>query len=292
MPRRTSGYTTAAETARRLGVSVRALRVYERHGLVRPARTAVGWRLYGPEQLSQLQQVLAFKRFGLKLAQIAGLVRGGKIDIDRLLALHEEELQQRKLKMDRALALVRDTRMRIANGTPLPIEELTALIKEARMSNTEVRPQFWDLWSKHIGAERLKAVHPDWFTGAGKRFGAQWLALIAEAERLKDSDPGAPAALDLARRALSFIGEFTRFDPELTACIKNAFREGYADPEMAPHMPYSEGMRRFMDAAIARLHAAERPDSSDCALTPPNLAIHKSGEQSGPTRGAAQEAIT
>lgn len=77
----------------------------------------------------------------------------------------------------------------------------------------------------------------DWLTGAAERFGAQWLALIAEAERLKDTDPGAPQALDLARRALSFAAEFTRFDPELMASVKAVFREGYADPEMAPTCP-------------------------------------------------------
>jgi hypothetical protein len=108
--------------------------------------------------------------------------------------------------------------------------------------------------------ERLKAVHPDWFNGTGKRFGAQWFALIKEAEQMKHIDPGAPAALDLARRALSFVGEFTRFDPELMASLKSVFREGYADPETAPHMPYSPEISRFMDAAIERLHAVEKPE--------------------------------
>ena len=261
MPRPTSGYTTAGETARRLGVSVRALRVYERHGLVRPARTTVGWRLYGPEHLTQLQQVLAFKRFGLKLAQIAGLVRGGKIDIDRLLALQEDELQQRKVKTDRALALVHDARKRIAKGTPLPIEELIALIKETRMAKIVLSPQYLALWDRHMKPDRLEAVHPDWFSGAGALFCSRWTGLIAEAERLKDTDPGAPQSLDLARRALSLVGEFTRFDPELMASLESICQEGYANPDVAPHMPGSERAHRFMDAAIARLHAVERPDN-------------------------------
>lgn len=262
MPRPDHGHLTAGETAHRLGVSVRALRVYERHGLVRPARTAARWRVYGPDQLTQLGQVLALKRFGLKLSQIATLVRAGKIDIDRLLALQEDELQQRKLKADRALALVRDARMRIANGTTLPIEEIVALIKETRMSNVDLTPQYLALWSKHMSPERLRAVHPDWSTGAGALFFSRWTQLVAEAKRLKDSDPGAPQALDLARRALTFAAEFTRFDPALMASVKAVFREGFADPEMVPYMPYSPEVRRFMDAAIERLHATERPDNA------------------------------
>lgn len=36
---------TAVECARRTGVTVRALRVYERNGPIRPRRTEKGWRL-------------------------------------------------------------------------------------------------------------------------------------------------------------------------------------------------------------------------------------------------------
>ena len=36
-----------AEAARLLGVSAKALRLYERHGLVKPLRSENGWRTYG-----------------------------------------------------------------------------------------------------------------------------------------------------------------------------------------------------------------------------------------------------
>ncbi|MEI9902005.1 MAG: MerR family transcriptional regulator [Hyphomicrobium sp.] len=36
-----------SEAAERLGVSTKALRVYEEHGLVTPVRTATGWRPMG-----------------------------------------------------------------------------------------------------------------------------------------------------------------------------------------------------------------------------------------------------
>src|ERR1700730_10950605 len=87
---------TAAATARRLGLTVRALRVYERHGLVQPARTAAGWRLYGPAEIARLHQVIALKRLGLTLAQIALLISGRGVDLAHVLALQEQELLQRK----------------------------------------------------------------------------------------------------------------------------------------------------------------------------------------------------
>ncbi len=249
---------TAAETARRLGVSVRALRVYERHGLVRPNRTAAGWRVYGPEEISRLHQVIALKRVGLKLAQIAKLVRDNTVPLDQLLALQEEELLHRTRHTDRALALVRKARTHIAEGKTLPLADFISLIKESHMVNFELSPEYNALWAKHISAERLKAVHSDWSADSGARFKTRWVELIAEADLLKDSDPGSPQALDLARRALSLVGEFTRFDPELMVSLKAVFQEGYASPDIAPHMPYSQGVRRFMDAAVECLHAAER----------------------------------
>lgn len=258
MPRASGANYTAAETARQVGVSVRALRIYERHGLVRPIRTAAGWRIYGPEVLSRLHQVIALKRVGMKLAQIAKLVRGHSVPLDQLLALQEEELLHRKRCTDRALSLVRKARRRIADGKTLPLDDFIALIKESHMPNFELSPEFKTLWNKHISADRLNAAHPDWSTDTGLRFGARWLELIAESERLKDGDPGTPQALDLARRALSFVGEVRRYDPELMASIESACQEGYSNPDIAPRMPQSKEARHFMDAAIERLHAMER----------------------------------
>ncbi|HXQ46289.1 MAG TPA: MerR family transcriptional regulator, partial [Caulobacteraceae bacterium] len=54
-------FFSPAETARRLKVSTKALRLYEALGLVNPVRTSRGWRTYGPDQMVRLHQVLALK---------------------------------------------------------------------------------------------------------------------------------------------------------------------------------------------------------------------------------------
>jgi DNA-binding transcriptional MerR regulator/quercetin dioxygenase-like cupin family protein len=46
-----------AEAARRIGVSASALRQWERQGLVHPARTRAGYRLYSGDDLHRLQRV-------------------------------------------------------------------------------------------------------------------------------------------------------------------------------------------------------------------------------------------
>jgi DNA-binding transcriptional MerR regulator len=253
MDRSSDLHRTAASTARRLGLTVRALRLYERHGLVQPGRTAAGWRVYGPAEIARLHQVIALKRLGLTLAQIALLMKGRGVDLAHVLALQEQELLQRKQQIDRALALVRRARDEIAQGNTLPIDDLVELTKETSMTGFEPSPEFQALVAKHTNLQRVKAIHPEWTAEDQVRVNAQWAKLIAEAQRLKDDDPSSPAALDLARRWQALVNEFTRHDPELKASLKAIYWEGYANPAMTRHMPVSPEIMRFINEACTRL---------------------------------------
>ena len=73
-----------AETAKRFGISIKALRLYERHGLLKPLRTPNGstgapWRVYGSDQIARLHQILAIKRLGLSLGQIGRPISLGRL---------------------------------------------------------------------------------------------------------------------------------------------------------------------------------------------------------------------
>ena len=50
-------WLTAADCAARTGLTVRALRVYERAGLLKPGHSANGWRRYGPDDLMRLNTI-------------------------------------------------------------------------------------------------------------------------------------------------------------------------------------------------------------------------------------------
>ena len=59
------------ELAKRAGVSVQAVRFYERRRLMRtPRRTAGGYRIYGDEDLETVTVIKRMQRFGLKLVEI------------------------------------------------------------------------------------------------------------------------------------------------------------------------------------------------------------------------------
>ena len=59
-------HLSPAETAKRFGISIKALRLYEQRGLLKPLRAANGsagaaWRVYGPDQVARLHQILAVR---------------------------------------------------------------------------------------------------------------------------------------------------------------------------------------------------------------------------------------
>ena len=69
-------FLNASEAAGRLGVSAKALRLYEQRGLIAPIRTAAGWRAYGPDEMSRAAEIAALRALGFSLAQVARVLEG------------------------------------------------------------------------------------------------------------------------------------------------------------------------------------------------------------------------
>lgn len=65
------GISVAAELS---GVAVQSLRLYERHGLVTPARSDGGTRRYSADDLVRLQRISALVAAGVNLAGIARIL--------------------------------------------------------------------------------------------------------------------------------------------------------------------------------------------------------------------------
>jgi DNA-binding transcriptional MerR regulator len=126
---------TAAECAARIGLTVRALRVYERHGLIAPKRTGKGWRLYGRAEIARLHEILALKQLGLSLSRIAALLEGRANDLDRALAMQETALSALRSRAERGYSLVAAARARLRGGETLSVTELVILAKEMQMTD-------------------------------------------------------------------------------------------------------------------------------------------------------------
>jgi DNA-binding transcriptional MerR regulator len=88
-------FVRASEAARRLGVSTKALRVYEHAGLIHPRRSPAGWRLYGPRDLEEVRSIVAWRLLGVGLADIATLQGADAGARRRLLRTYQATLEAR-----------------------------------------------------------------------------------------------------------------------------------------------------------------------------------------------------
>ncbi len=127
-------WLTAAECALRTGLTVRALRVYESYGLIKPGRSAAGWRCYGAEELLKLNQIGLLKVLGLTLNQIRDLTRRPSAPtLRQLLELQLGDWKQRRAEAERGQAVAEAALQQLQTGRSLSVEELCSLIRTFEM---------------------------------------------------------------------------------------------------------------------------------------------------------------
>ena len=115
--RNTDAHLSPAEAAGELGVSTKALRVYERRGLIAPRRSEAGWRVYGPEDMRRARQVVALRTVGFSLAQISGLLTEGETaDLAEALTAQQAALDDRLHQTAAALEQLQRLRSNLAEG--------------------------------------------------------------------------------------------------------------------------------------------------------------------------------
>ena len=102
------------ELAELAGVSVRALHHYDAIGLLSPARRSPsGYRLYGPDDLLRLQQILFYRELEMPLDGIAREL--GRPDFDPAAALvaHRARLEEKLGRLRRLVATIDATLARL-----------------------------------------------------------------------------------------------------------------------------------------------------------------------------------
>lgn len=111
-----------SELASRTGVTPHALRHYERLGLLRPGRTAGGYRDY-PESLRREVIFIAMsRRIGFSLKEIAESLpayRGGRLSFDDM----AESLRGRVRRIDAELAALQAQRAQVVDHIAWMLEQ-------------------------------------------------------------------------------------------------------------------------------------------------------------------------
>jgi DNA-binding transcriptional MerR regulator len=94
---------TISQLAGEFDISTRTVRFYEEKGLLAPARTSGGQRLYTRRDRVRLKLILRGKRFGFTLEQIADMIGLATDDIDE-----KEQIRRTLRYADRSLGEIRD----------------------------------------------------------------------------------------------------------------------------------------------------------------------------------------
>ena len=99
----------------RYNIHPQTLRLYEREGLLKPARTMGNTRLYGPEELRQLELILRLTRdLGVNLAGVELILSMHRrlqdlmdLDVDDLINYIRQQMLDRRAGFERENALVK-----------------------------------------------------------------------------------------------------------------------------------------------------------------------------------------
>lgn len=155
---------SVAECARRTGLTARALRIYERAGLIRPARSAHGWRVYGHEDLVRLNAIVALKALGLSLTQIRkALSSPSPLALREVLQMQREVWRKRRVAADEGAALVRMALASLDGHEQLSLDDLCHLARRMDMQNLQAMRR--EAINELIGAEEERI----WMTWWAKR---------------------------------------------------------------------------------------------------------------------------
>lgn len=243
-------YLSPAEVVKRMPVSVRALKLYERRGLLTPLKTAIGWRSYGPQQIARLNEIIALKDVGFSLARIAELFAGETGDLQSVLDAQAGVLRDRCARADSALRLIETTQRQLRAGARLPVMDLIEIIQEATMQTPA--PQMTAYLAKlrsQLSADELNRLEQGLDTSRAE--------LIAELKRLTDLQeaPDSEPAFDFFRRWSHAHRLLVGGDDGLMTKASTAWLEVLSEPGGEDDLPYGRREVDYLMRIVAAIRA-------------------------------------
>lgn len=110
-------YYRTGQFAEMSGVTKRALRYYDRIGLLKPgAVSESGQRLYSEDDLLRLQQIVTLKFIGFSLEQIRSVLEQRDIQLSALLAMQREWLEDKIGQLRLAVQAIREAERVVGQG--------------------------------------------------------------------------------------------------------------------------------------------------------------------------------
>ena len=129
--RRADGYVMISAIAERYNIHPQTLRLYEREGLIKPARTSGNTRLYGQDEIRKLELILALTRdLGVNLAGVEVI-----LNVQSAINDAQEALDRAEDYFEQMMRIIRQAVLDKRHG----IERENALVKAQPRGLTKVR---------------------------------------------------------------------------------------------------------------------------------------------------------
>jgi len=197
-------YRTAAFAAL-AGVTSRALRHYDRLGLLKARRTAAGYRLYTAGDLETLEEIVALKFIGIPLKDIPAIRRRSRGSFANALRAQRQTLEARQRTLSRAIAAVAAAETALASGKPID-ESLFRQIMEVMQMDTNHEETI----ANYVAVLKAKSAHLSTMSSAHlSAMREQWRELVADVTASLGEDPGSPAAQGLLDRWQTLLQALT-----------------------------------------------------------------------------------
>jgi len=191
------------------GVTVRALHHYDRMALLRPRRTASGYRMYGLSDLQRLEQIVALKFLGIPLKQIKTVLDRDGRALPDVLRAQRRALEAKRRRLDRAIGAISDAERTLEPGGPAATAVLKRIIEVIEMADhaEDMKKYYSDeAWAELTRRREQMTEKMRDIAMEGTR---KWQALYTDVTASLGEDPAGPKGQALLDRWNALIEEFT-----------------------------------------------------------------------------------
>jgi MerR family transcriptional regulator, thiopeptide resistance regulator len=230
------------ELAKATGTSVRTLHWYDEIGLLSPSdHSRAGYRLYGEDDVSRLQQILSLRQLGLSLDEIRDLLARPDVSPLSIVRMHITRLHEQMELTRKLVGRLEALASWLAASERVSADELLKTI--------EVMNVFEKYYTKEQLAE-LEARRQAFGEEAMQAVQAEWPALIAKvrAEMEKGTPPEAPAVQALAARWMELVEMFTGGNPGIRQSLENLYKN---EPGVAAQHGLDPALHDYVNRAQA-----------------------------------------
>jgi DNA-binding transcriptional MerR regulator len=204
------------EFAQLAGVTTKALRHYERLGLLRPGRSDAGYRLYSGQHLERLEQILALRFLGLPLREIKAALEHTPLELSEALRMQRQALLEKQAQMESAIRAIRVAERALKDDGLIGTQVLQKIIEVIKVKDAiEIMKQYYSTDEEWQKRKRYYEEGP----------GPEWRDLYRDAAALLGEDPASEKVQSLGDRWLALTIRAATGDPSVQQDSQKAWMD-------------------------------------------------------------------